>query len=198
MGTLIKPVMQFTSYLISLGTVLWLLTLACDRVYSLLTIYRNEVSRLADEAWLRNNCQDPVFYTNLRGHTDICTHVEQNARRNLALFALKEVMQSTFLCGTVSCSEQMAATVTWFMTLSMPLMVLITGMAFLCPVILVQLVRVLTEAFRPSYHQHGGFYSLPVQPQIEQHPPPGRYPLYRLPCFEELDEAVDPLATKRV
>lgn len=187
MGTLVKPVIQFTSYLATFSTLLWMLTLLCDRLYSLHTIYRDEVSRLADEAWLRSNCQDPVFFTNLRGHTDICSQVERNARRNLALFAVRQVMQDTTLCGAQSCGEQLAGLVTWFMALSAPLMVLIAGMALLCPVLLVQVLRVVTEAFRPTFHQHGGFYSLPVQAQIEQHPASARYPMYRLPCFEEMD-----------
>lgn len=187
MGTPVKPVVQFTSYLVTITTLLWGFTLVCDRLYSLHVIYTEEVSRLRDETWLRENCQDPVFYTNLRGHTDICTQVEGNARRNLPLFAVKQMLQNTYLCGTRPCVEQAAALAGWVMALSAPVLGLLAVAAVLCPVLLVQMIRVGVEALRPSFHHPGGFYSLPVQPPCEDGAcvVPRRYPLYRLPCFEE-------------
>ena len=189
MGTPVKPAIQFVSYFLTCASTLWLVTMVCDRFYALHLTYREEAARLADEEWLRSNCRDPVFYANLKGHTDVCAQVERNAMRNLVLFSLRKVMQGTYLCGEISCTDQAAVVLAWFMQLSAPLMILVSAMAVVCPFVLVQLVRVVHEAFLPTPHVplHHGFYSLPVQPQNDQTSLP-RYPLYRLPCFEDLDE----------
>lgn len=184
MGTLVKPVIRFTSYLLSTGSVLWVVTMCCDRLYALHTTYREAAAGLANEEWLRVNCQDPVFYSNLKGHTDICAEVERNARRNLLLFSLAQVMRETYLCGATSCAEQLAAVCTWFLHLSTPVMLIVGVMAFLCPLVLVQLLRVVVEAFSPSHHTFGGYYSLPLQPPLEEGM---RNHWYRLPPPEEFD-----------
>ena len=186
MGTLAKPAIQFTSYLVTALTVLWVVTVLCDRVYAFHTTYRDEVARRADEEWLWKNCRDPVFYANLKGHTDVCTQVESNARRNLLLFSARQVMQGAYLCGALTCGEQVVALAAWFLQLSTPFMVLVSVMAVVCPLVLVQVLRVVVEAFRPVHHAAGGFYSLPLQPPRQDHPFLTRYPAYTLPSIEEV------------
>lgn len=167
MGTLVKPVVQFTTYLLTCSTILWGVTMACDRLYALHITYQEETAKLHDEAWLRVNCQDPVFYANLKSHTDICVQVERNAMKSIFLFAAKQVMHTTYLCGEESCMTQFSYVVGWFMQLSTQFMVLVSMMALFCPIVLIQLVRVLSEGFRATHHSYGNFYHVPPQPPYE-------------------------------
>ncbi len=186
MGTLVKPVIRFASYLASTGSTLWFVAMLCDRLYALQLTYREAAAERANEEWLRKSCRDPVFYSNIKGHTDVCALVERNAMRNLLLFALRQVLQDTHVCGTTSCTEQAAAAVSWFLQLSAPLMLLASAMAVLCPLVLVQLVRAVAEALRPQQHVAGGYYSVPLQATLEAPP------VYRMLCYDSSEDSSAP------
>jgi hypothetical protein len=168
MATLVKPVVRFVSYLTSAASALWLVALLCDRLYQFNITYREAAAERANEDWLRENCRDPVFYSNLKSHSDLCSTVERNARRNLLFFSLNQVLAETYVCGATSCTEQAAAVVAWYFRLSTSLMLLVSAMAVLCPLVLVQLIRVVVEALRPPHQHHpGAFYAYapPIEPQ---------------------------------
>lgn len=62
-----------------------------DAASALFTAYNRACMRLEDEAWLRNNCRDPVFFSKMRAHTTVCADVEANARVGALWAALREV-----------------------------------------------------------------------------------------------------------
>jgi hypothetical protein len=156
MGTPVQLFVRLTTYLVIAGAVLWAVTLACDRVFALHSIYTAQIARIKEEEWLRVKCQEPEFFRNLRSHTTLCTEVESNARRSALLFAVNEVMQGTYLCGRTSCTEQGTHVLLWFMQLSMPMMICVTLFgALVCPVLAVQILRAVISAIQPSYHYGG-------------------------------------------
>lgn len=172
MGTLVKPAVRFCSYLFSLASALYLVALLCDRVYVLHLTYAEESARLRKDRWIVEQCRRPEFYEALAGS---CAEAERGVMRNLALYSLKHVLETTFLCGTQSCAAQAAAAAAWFIGLSAPVMCLLGAMAVLCPVVLVQLLRAVGEAFRPPRCVPAPFYTLPEQP-----PSLARYPVYQI------------------
>jgi hypothetical protein len=156
MGTPVQLFVRLTTYLVIAGAVLWGVTLVCDRVFALHSIYTAQIARIKEEEWLRVKCQEPEFFRNLRSHTTLCTEVESNARRSALLFAVNEVMQGTYLCGRTSCTEQGTQALVWFMQLSMPMMICVTLFgALVCPVLAVQILRAIISAMQPSYHYGG-------------------------------------------
>ena len=46
------------------------------------------------ERWLLRQCEDPVFFSNMHTHTDICFLVENNARVGAFMLALRQMTQS--------------------------------------------------------------------------------------------------------
>ena len=48
-------------------------------------------AKLDSEAWMLNNCRDPVFRSNMRAHTNVCSEVEANARIGPWGAALRDV-----------------------------------------------------------------------------------------------------------
>ena len=60
-------------------------------VGTLHTSWQKANMQLEDEKWLRDNCRDPVFYTNLKSYTSVCTKVETNARVGAFWMALHDV-----------------------------------------------------------------------------------------------------------
>jgi hypothetical protein len=174
MGTLVKPAVRFSSYLFSLASALYLVSLCCDRVYVLHLTYAEESARLRKDRWIVEQCRRPEFYEALSAS---CSEAERGVMRNLVLYSLKRVLETTFLCGTQSCAAQASATAAWFIGLSAPVMCLLGAMAVLCPVVLVQLLRAVGEAFRPPRPAMSPYYALPEQP-----PSLARYPVYQLTC----------------
>lgn len=54
------------------------------------TAYRCACLRLDDERWLLGQCSDPVFYSKMRAHSNVCGEVEANARVGAFWMALRE------------------------------------------------------------------------------------------------------------
>ena len=178
MGTPVKPALRLLSYGASLGAVLYLVWLASDRAYVLHLTYAAESERLRKDRWIVENCRRPEFFEALAAS---CGEAQQGVMRNLVLYSVRHVLETTHLCGAQSCAALAASGAAWFVGLSAPVMLLLCAMAVLCPVVLVQLLRAVGEAFRPPRAAPRAFYALP------EHPPPSlaRYPVYRLPFLEE-------------
>jgi hypothetical protein len=47
--------------------------------------------QLESERWLASKCSQPDFFANLHQHTDLCIHVENNARVGAFMLALRDV-----------------------------------------------------------------------------------------------------------
>jgi hypothetical protein len=69
------------------------LGIGLDSLSALYTAYNKACLRLENESWLRNNCRDPVFFSNMRAHTTVCADVEANARVGAFWAALREVSE---------------------------------------------------------------------------------------------------------
>jgi hypothetical protein len=172
MATLVKPAVRFGSYFLTLVSALYLVSLLCDRAYVLHLTYAEESARLRKDRWIVEQCRRPEFFEALAAS---CGEAERGVMRNLALYSLKRVLETTFLCGTQSCAAQAATAAAWFIGLSAPAMCLLGAMAVLCPVVLVQALRAVGEAFRPPRPALGAYYALPEQP-----PSLARYPVYQI------------------
>lgn len=68
-----------------------------DCLSSLYASWQRANMRLDDEKWLRENCRDPVFFTNLKSYTTVCSEVEANARVGAFWSALHEVTEGVRL-----------------------------------------------------------------------------------------------------
>ena len=65
-----------------------------DKLCLLHEMYTVQAHRIGDESWLRRQCTDPVFFSNMKSHTPICEEVENRARIGALWFALAEVSNS--------------------------------------------------------------------------------------------------------
>lgn len=54
---------------------LLLVWLVVSRACIFCEAYSDLSLRRAEEAWLRQRCQEPDFFSNMRQHTDLCTQV---------------------------------------------------------------------------------------------------------------------------
>jgi hypothetical protein len=58
------------------------------------TLYSRFVTiagQLESERWLASKCSQPDFFANMHQHTDLCIHVENNARVGAFMLALRDV-----------------------------------------------------------------------------------------------------------
>lgn len=112
----------------------WLSTLIVSRIYVFHQAYVSETQKRADERYLLDKCNDPEFYSNIRQHTEICTHVAENAKSSLILKALHLMSQTTYLCGDRACAEVVRTTLarlTWQAAVSLGFLALIFPNALL-------------------------------------------------------------------
>lgn len=91
------------------------LTVACcavacvgclDRLAHFYQAYQRRSEQLESERWLRDQCRDPLFFSRMHTHTDLCLSVENNARVGAFMLALREMTQhfltqSPLLSGSV-------------------------------------------------------------------------------------------------
>ena len=151
MSTVAKPVLRFISYFLTGSSVLWVITLACNRVFVLHSVYMREVAAVQRQEKLRVLCQSGDFIQTLdKFGPTVCTEAIEHALQSPLLYALKHVTATTYLCGDDPCAEYFHAVLAWFQALSLPLMVVIGAVAVFCPFVLVQLVRTVTAVLQPE------------------------------------------------
>ena len=66
--------------LLLMGSCICSLGLLISKGYIFYSAYSEFSLQRAEEAWLREKCREPDFYSNMRQHTDLCAKVERNAR----------------------------------------------------------------------------------------------------------------------
>ncbi len=69
-------------------------TLLTDCTTSLYSAWHKAKMKLEDESWLRENCKDPLFFSKMKSHTNLCSEVEANARIGAFWTALHDVIES--------------------------------------------------------------------------------------------------------
>jgi hypothetical protein len=84
---------------------MWGGTLFISRIYMFYNALNAEFTTKSDNSWLLRQCNDPEFFFNLKGHTDLCAEVVRNDRSNAWLNALYTVVSTTHMCGSTSCIE---------------------------------------------------------------------------------------------
>lgn len=76
-----------------------LLTLSCsvimcigclNQLCQLHQIYQTVSARLEGEQWLLAQCSDPLFFSKMHVHSDLCFQVDNNARVGTVMLALRE------------------------------------------------------------------------------------------------------------
>ena len=96
-----------------------LASFAVHKLCVLHAAYQLQQERIEKESWLRTQCAQPQFYTNMRHHSNLCEEIEANARIGALWYALQEV------AGTVPPAEVMA----FAQRLSWPVL---AALAFMC------------------------------------------------------------------
>ena len=71
-----------------------LASFAVQKLCVLHSAYLLQQERIEKEAWLRTQCAQPQFYTNMRHHSTLCEEVEATARIGALWHALQEVAGS--------------------------------------------------------------------------------------------------------
>ena len=155
------PAMIFASMLklmIICLTTFWIVSFLVGRFFVFYEAYTSALRVVRDEAWIREQCSDPLFYSNLKQHSDLCQSVQINFERSPVLVALNAVSETAYLCGRFSCVENLTAISRggWPVILSVGLF------SLLAPALLVQVMRVLMSSsgggnnHLPTSYNHAG------------------------------------------
>jgi hypothetical protein len=136
-------------------TTFWIVSFSMGRFFVFYEAYTSALRLVRDEAWIRTQCADPQFYSNLKQHSDLCQSVQINFERSPLLVALNAVSETAHLCGRYSCTDNLAA----ISRGGWPLILSVGFFSLLAPTLLVQVMRLLMSSRGGSdlplnYHQH--------------------------------------------
>ena len=155
------PAMIFSSVLklmIICLTTFWIVSFSVGRFFIFHEAYTSAIRVVRDEAWIRTQCSDPQFYSNLKQHSDLCLSVQINFERNPFLVALNAVSETAYLCGRYSCAENLAA----ISRGGWPVILSVGFISLLAPTILMQCMRLLMSSSNnhhrlpTAYENHAG------------------------------------------
>ncbi len=92
-------------------------TLFTDCTTALHSAWHKARMKSEDEIWLRENCRDPIFFSKMKSHTNICSEVEANARIGAFWAALHDVVESckiSWYPWTLGCTGYVFCFLFWF------------------------------------------------------------------------------------
>lgn len=149
------PAMMLASMLklmIICMTTFWIVSFSVGRFFVFYEAYTSALRVVRDEAWIRAQCADPQFYSNLKQHSDLCQSVQINFERSPLLVALNAVSETAHLCGRYSCTENLMA----ISRGGWPVILSVGVFSLLAPTLLVQVMRLLMSSkvsdLPTSYH----------------------------------------------
>ena len=131
--------------------VFWIVSFSVGRIFVFYETYTETMRLLKDETWLRMQCTDPLFYSNIRQHADICTGVQRNFERGAILVALNAVANTAHLCGRHSCADA----VIYVSRGGGPVMITVGVVCLFAPLLLSKLTQFLVT----NHHNDGGYKS---------------------------------------
>jgi hypothetical protein len=136
-------------------TTFWIVSFSMGRFFVFYEAYTSALRIVRDEAWIRAQCSDPQFYSNLKQHSDLCQSVQINFERSPLLVALNAVSETAHLCGRYSCTENLIA----LSQGGWPVMLSVGFISLIAPTLLVQVMRSLMSSSRndlPINNYHAG------------------------------------------
>jgi hypothetical protein len=149
------PAMMLASMLklmIICMTTFWIVSFSVGRFFVFYEAYTTALRVVRDEAWIRAQCADPQFYSNLKQHSDLCQSVQINFERSPLLVALNAVSETAHLCGRYSCTDNLMA----ISRGGWPVILSVGFLSLLAPTLLVQVMRLLMSSkvsdLPTSYH----------------------------------------------
>lgn len=179
MSTPMQALLLHARVMLWVGTMLLLLALLVLRVYMFCEAYSSFSLRRTEEAWLRQRCREPDFFSNMRQHTDLCAQVEQGARASILLHALNVVCTTAHLCGQRQCADYLNDLVV--RGFAWPLALVLCLFVLMVPSIITSLARHgVWHSFDASARRAHGF---PMHAQI----PPMAWP--HAPAMRMLEDA---------
>ena len=96
-----RPAMlrEFLVPLATLGFWMGVSVVCVNQLSVLYAVHRTVSARLHSERWLREQCADPHFFSNMHLHTDLCIAVENDARVGALMLSLREFTQGLLGAG---------------------------------------------------------------------------------------------------
>ena len=90
---------SMTKLMVVALTVFWIISFSIGRIFIFYEAYTSVIRVHKEEKWLRLQCGDPNFYTNMRQHTDVCANVQRNFERIPFLVGLNAVLTRPICAG---------------------------------------------------------------------------------------------------
>ena len=128
-------------------SVFWIISFSIGRIFIFYEAYTSIVRVHKEESWLRVQCGDPNFYTNMRQHTDLCASVQRNFERIPFLVGLNAVAETAHLCGRYSCSDA----IIYISNGGWPVLLTVAIVCVFAPMLLMKVGRMVVQDHSSGY-----------------------------------------------
>jgi hypothetical protein len=128
-------------------SVFWIISFSIGRIFIFYEAYTSVLRVHKEEGWLRIQCGDPNFYTNMRQHTDLCASVQRNCERIPFLVGLNAVAETAHLCGRYSCADA----IIYISNGGWPVLLTVAIVCVFAPMLLMKVGRLVVQDHSSSY-----------------------------------------------
>ena len=115
-----------------LASVTLFTVLSLDKMCTFHSAYLTNQIKLDCELWLLDKCKDPIFFSHLNVHSDLCLTLENNYSIGAFMMALNH------MAGSFRLEENMGHITHTLKTFLWPLLAVLAGTLIVCPSLLVK------------------------------------------------------------
>ena len=119
------------------------------------TSYTQRTQRNLNAAWLVQQCKSADFYSNMKHHNTLCDDVVLEQADPIWLHALRDVFDSTIICGHIACEDRIAAALNMLFGKGLLMLALFTFIIFILLLILVPCYRTVSTGAKYIEGMHG-------------------------------------------
>jgi hypothetical protein len=123
-----------------------LLGALATRSHVFYTSYTQRSLRSQNAAWLVQQCKSPEFYSNMKHHNSLCDEVVLEQADPIWLHALRDVFDSTSICGHMACEDRITAVLNILFGKGLLMLALFAFVMFILLLILVPCYRTVSTS----------------------------------------------------
>ena len=102
-------------YLIAVALAICSVAFCATRTHMYHMAFSKRQQQVHNDAWLLQQCRSAEFYSNMKHHSTLCDDAELAKSDAIWLHALRDVIDSTYICGGESCAVTLDRCLQWLL-----------------------------------------------------------------------------------
>lgn len=102
-------------YLLAVALAIGSVAFCATRTHMYHMAFSKRQLQVHNDAWLLQQCRSAEFYSNMKHHSTLCDDAELAKSDAIWLHALRDVIDSTYICGGESCAVTLDRCLQWLL-----------------------------------------------------------------------------------